>query len=151
MRLANIIKISSALMVLTMSAPLYADKTSQTLPRLAAPIQGEQCVESTPEMRRNHMNYLLDHRDKTMYFGIRTPKYSLKECLTCHVPADRNQANAQIADGEHFCISCHVYAAVKIDCFECHSTRPEVNAPLPAGHPAASSNRSSVPVQGKAK
>ena len=23
-----------------------------------------------------------------------------------------------------FCLSCHSYAAVKIDCFECHSGKP---------------------------
>jgi hypothetical protein len=26
----------------------------------------------------------------------------------------------------NFCQSCHNYTAVKIDCFECHSNKPQV-------------------------
>jgi hypothetical protein len=27
---------------------------------------------------------------------------------------------------DHFCASCHSYAAVRVDCFECHASTPEV-------------------------
>jgi len=26
---------------------------------------------------------------------------------------------------EDFCMGCHSYAAVKLDCFECHSSKPK--------------------------
>jgi hypothetical protein len=30
-----------------------------------------------------------------------------------------------VSSPQHFCRSCHDYAAVKVDCFECHASRPE--------------------------
>jgi hypothetical protein len=37
-----------------------------------------------------------------------------------------------------FCVSCHAYAAVKIDCFECHASKPKQTAfhPMTSGHHA---------------
>jgi len=83
------------------------------------------CVEPVPEMRRNHMKYLLHQRDLTMHEGIRTKQFSLKECIDCHnAPSDKDGKVANIEDKDHFCNSCHSYAAVKIDCFECHADKP---------------------------
>ena len=80
------------------------------------------CVEPTDEMRTNHMEYILDQRDATMHEGIRTTQYSLNECINCHVS---DAPDAPRADSEkHFCNSCHTYAAVSIDCFQCHADRP---------------------------
>lgn len=80
------------------------------------------CVEPTDEMRANHMEYILDQRDATMYEGIRTPQYSLVECIDCHVS---DAPDAPRADSEkHFCSSCHTYTGVSIDCFQCHADRP---------------------------
>lgn len=80
------------------------------------------CVEPTEEMRANHMEYILDQRDATMHEGIRTTQYSLNECINCHVS---DAPDAPRADSEkHFCNSCHTYAAVSIDCFQCHADRP---------------------------
>jgi hypothetical protein len=39
---------------------------------------------------------------------------------------------------DHFCQSCHNYAAVKIDCFECHSSKPAGNAAMHPIVPAQS-------------
>lgn len=84
------------------------------------------CVEPTEEMRKNHMKMILHKRDQTMHEGIRTPQHSLKECIDCHVPAaDSNGNVVRIDSKEHFCNSCHSYAAVNIDCFQCHSDQPE--------------------------
>jgi hypothetical protein len=80
------------------------------------------CVEPTEEMRRNHMEHILHQRDDTMYAGIRTKQYSLTECINCHV-SDAPDA-PRISSEEHFCSSCHSYAAVRIDCFQCHADRP---------------------------
>ena len=92
--------------------------------------RGEQCVEPTAEMRRNHMNYILHQRDETMHRGIRTTKHSLKNCVNCH--ADTKTGSVLGKDG--FCASCHHYSAVKIDCFECHTDRAEKKATAPANH-----------------
>lgn len=98
-------------------------KTSGTpKPVITKAVKGEQCVEDTAYMRRNHMKVLIDHRDKTVIEGIRTKKYSLKECINCHA-SEKTGSVATAKDD--FCVSCHSYAAVKIDCFECHSTKPK--------------------------
>jgi hypothetical protein len=84
--------------------------------------KAEQCVEPTNYMRRNHMKVLNHHRDETVIEGIRTKKYSLKECINCHASEETGSVAAAKDD---FCVSCHSYAAVKIDCFDCHSTKPQ--------------------------
>ena len=83
--------------------------------------RGTQCVEPAADMRRNHMEYLKHQRDDTMHGGIRGAKYSLKACIECHASP---QTNSVTAAPTNFCISCHSYAAVKVDCFECHATQP---------------------------
>ncbi|MCB1638828.1 MAG: hypothetical protein KDI15_08275 [Thiothrix sp.] len=89
--------------------------------------KADQCVEPTGDMRRNHMNYLLTHRDETVIEGIRTTQYSLVECVNCHVAPTRADGSAvHYPDRDHFCASCHTYAGVKIDCFQCHADRPQV-------------------------
>jgi len=80
--------------------------------------QGAQCVADPAFMRRNHMDLLKHQRDDTVRGGIRGAKYSLKDCIDCHASVK----TASVAKAEtNFCVSCHSYAAVKIDCFECHT------------------------------
>lgn len=90
------------------------------LPQLA-PALGERCVEDTSFMRRNHMDLLKHQRDETVHRGIRTQQYSLKNCLSCHAPAPPKENEA----APHFCRSCHEYAGVKPDCFQCHARYAE--------------------------
>ena len=91
-------------------------------PVIEKAVKGQQCVEDTEYMRKNHMKVLDHHRDKTVIEGIRTKKHSLKECINCHA-SEKSGSVAKSKDD--FCVSCHSYAAVKIDCFECHSTKPQ--------------------------
>jgi len=86
--------------------------------------KGEQCVEPIEVMRRDHMNFILHQRDETMHKGIRTKQHSLKECINCHVQPTADGSYPSIKTKEHFCNSCHTYAAVHIDCFQCHATHP---------------------------
>jgi hypothetical protein len=86
--------------------------------------RGEQCVEDTEYMRRNHMKVILHQRDETMHRGIRTTKHSLKNCVDCHADPATNSVLGQ--DG--FCSSCHEYASVKVDCFTCHTDKRDKNA-----------------------
>jgi hypothetical protein len=116
----------TALLVL-ISIPAMAGDLGPNIPK---PLKGERCVEETGEMRKNHMEYLKSHRDETMRLGIRTQKHSLKACLDCHVAPEGSKA---VKADEHFCKSCHSYAGVRLDCFECHATRPEMSADFGAG------------------
>lgn len=86
--------------------------------------KGEACVADTAFMRRNHMSMLVHQRDATMHEGIRTQQYSLKECISCHAVEGADAKPVSIESPDHFCRSCHDYAAVTIDCFDCHTSTP---------------------------
>ena len=87
--------------------------------------EGENCVADTQFMRRNHMTMLRHQRDETMREGIRGNQYSLRDCVACHAVMGPDAMPVTVASPEHFCRSCHDYAAVNIDCFQCHASRPE--------------------------
>ena len=114
--------------------PVYAeqDKDGGLLPVIPRG-RGDACVEDTDFMRRNHMELLKHQRDETTLKGVRSERYSLKECLSCHVVYGADATPVTTASPAHFCRSCHDYAAVSIDCFQCHASRPEA-AELPADH-----------------
>lgn len=83
-----------------------------------------KCVAPTEVMRKDHMQFLLHHRDETMHEGIRTKQFSLKNCVDCHA----DPVTHTVLGKNGFCQSCHTYAAVSIDCFSCHSPNPEQTA-----------------------
>lgn len=87
--------------------------------------KGESCVAPTEWIRRFHMTALNHQRDDTVHDGIRTPKFSLKGCIECHAVSGADGRPVTIKDERHFCRACHDYAAVQVDCFECHASRPE--------------------------
>jgi hypothetical protein len=87
--------------------------------------QGEACVADTAFMRRNHMTLLRHQRDETMREGIRGNLYSLQECIACHAVTGPDGVALTVSSPQHFCRACHDYAAVSIDCFQCHASRPE--------------------------
>lgn len=80
------------------------------------------------EMRTNHMHLLMHKRNETTYRGIRTAKHSLNACIDCHVPMPTADKVVRHTDAEHFCATCHIEVAVKLDCFQCHADRPAVTA-----------------------
>ena len=86
--------------------------------------EGVKCVQPEDEMRRNHMNYILHQRDETMHRGIRTKKHALKECMECHAVFDTNGQAVSHLNSKHFCVQCHEYTSVSIDCFDCHTSKP---------------------------
>jgi predicted CXXCH cytochrome family protein len=89
-------------------------------PVIESATAGTQCVEPPETMRRRHMEFLKHQRDDTVHGGIRGAKHSLKGCIDCHA----SPRTASVAKAEtNFCVSCHSYAAVKIDCFECHTSQ----------------------------
>ncbi|MEK7875942.1 MAG: hypothetical protein AAB325_07130 [Pseudomonadota bacterium] len=107
---------------LAIAAPVIAaDATRVPRPVIEAG-KGEQCVESTDFMRRNHMELLKHQRDATTHQGIRTRNHSLNGCIECHASRKNNSV---VGSDQNFCQSCHSYAAVKLDCFECHASKPK--------------------------
>ncbi len=114
---------SAILVVLALLQPLFA-ADDPLLPKIP-PAAGDKCVRPTDEMRVNHMKYILHQRDLTMHKGIRTEQFSLKKCINCHVTPKADGSYPSVKTKEHFCAACHQYAAVRIDCFECHVDKPE--------------------------
>lgn len=91
-------------------------------PVIQEAIKGEQCVEDTDYMRRNHMVLLEEEGDRVKIDGIRGGKHSLKGCIDCHA----SPTSGSVAKFEtDFCISCHTFTAVEVNCFQCHATKPE--------------------------
>ena len=112
------------------SAVLFADDQGEVngVPMPVIPMgQGDSCVADNDFMRRNHMDLLNHQRDETMLEGLRNNAFSLKDCISCHVVKDTDAKAVTVADPKHFCRGCHDYAAVSIDCFQCHASRPEVD------------------------
>ena len=91
--------------------------------------QGDKCVRDEEIMRRQHFEFILHQRDNTLRKGIRTSQYSLKNCVNCHA----DPKTKSVLGEKGFCQECHSYAAVKIDCFSCHTDKADPGVkPIPA-------------------
>lgn len=92
-----------------------------------------QCIAPVMEMRVNHMEMLKHSRDRTLRQGIRGEKASLNGCIECHA----SKATGSVLGKDGFCQECHSYAAVKLDCWDCH--QPKAGKPHVghAGHAEA--------------
>ena len=102
-------------------ASVWASDTAPVPQRAVAGAAQGQCVEDTQFMRRNHMELLKHHRDRTVREGVRTTQHSLANCVGCHASPETGRV---IGSKDAFCERCHRFTAVKLDCFECHSDRP---------------------------
>jgi hypothetical protein len=98
---------------------LAGDRTP--LPVIEKAKAGSECIADPATMRRDHPSMLKHQRDDTVRGGVRGAKASLKACVECHASATTHSVAQAPTD---FCSSCHRYAAVSIDCFECHATKP---------------------------
>jgi len=84
----------------------------------------ENCVRETGFMRRNHMELIEHQRNLTVHQGIRSITNSLAVCIDCHVGYDQQRQPVPVyADGQ-FCRNCHEFAAVDMNCFDCHAGVP---------------------------
>jgi len=120
-RFLCIIYVLTGLMLASLSAQAQTPMPTINLPK----DKNLKCAIPRYDQRRNHMKYLLHQRDETMHEGIRNEPVSLAKCIDCHVKPDKNGHIPSIKSKEHFCHGCHEYAAVQIDCFECHADRPQ--------------------------
>ena len=116
-------RLTAILFSVFFAASVFAAEKSPA-PRLDVG-KGGQCVEDPQVMRKNHMNYLSHQRDETVHQGVRGKKHSLSGCVDCHASL---KDNSVLGTNESFCQGCHTYAAVKLDCFECHSSKRKVTA-----------------------
>ena len=112
-----------AVAVATVAVAAAADAPASRVPAPTVAISAPgKCVEDTPFMVRNHMELLRHHRDKTVRDGIRTTQHSLANCVNCHAGKDTGRVTG---GKDAFCESCHRFAAVKLDCWDCHTDRAQ--------------------------
>jgi hypothetical protein len=114
--------LAAGLLLIAAWAGAQAEATD--IKAIAQVSETEKCVAPKEEMRRTHMQKILHQRDETMHKGIRTTRHSLQSCVNCHVTKDDAGQVVDISNPKHFCSSCHKYAAVSIDCFQCHNSKP---------------------------
>ncbi len=107
-------------LLLAVAGPVLAESLRPVVPKG----KGSQCVADTEFMRRNHMKVLTHNRKDTVRRGVRGGKFSLKRCVTCHAVQGDSGKAVSFKSPKHFCRACHDYAAVRIDCFECHRSTP---------------------------
>ena len=109
------------LMILSFGTSSNADVTLPSYPKG----KGKSCVEPTDVMRRDHFEYLMHHRQISVHLGVRSKRHSLVGCVDCHASQADDGTYISVNEPGQFCRSCHVYTAVKIDCFSCHAAGPD--------------------------
>jgi hypothetical protein len=124
-------------MLPAIAAEGLAESAASRVPKPVVAISATgSCVEDTQFMLRNHMELLKHHRDRTVREGVRTTQHSLANCVACHASKETGRVTGS---KDAFCESCHRFAAVSLDCFECHADRAPAgiaaNTALPAGAP----------------
>lgn len=135
MRRAATIAVISALIVVAAAAAAMRSLAGNTPVPHPPKGQGEHCVADTEFMRKNHMKMLMHHRNEAVHLGVRTEQYDLNRCVACHAVAGPDARPVSFESPQHFCRSCHIYAAVSIDCFECHASRPDPRSRTAAMQP----------------
>jgi hypothetical protein len=83
------------------------------------------CVEPTQYMRRHHMDLIQHQRDATVHQGIRGTRHSLAGCIGCHVGLGSDGHPVAVNAEHQFCRACHEFAAVTVNCFDCHDGVPK--------------------------
>jgi hypothetical protein len=106
-----------ALLAAVLAAPAVAQQANAT-PKPAIVIESrEHCIGPPEVMRREHPEMLKHQRARTVHLGERGARVSLNGCVSCHAS---RETDSVIGSDRAFCQGCHRYAAVSIDCFECH-------------------------------
>lgn len=128
----NFLPLTIALLVFTASINSVHASQDTLGPKITIQeSSGDKCILSPEEMRRQHPDMLKHDRIATLRQGVRAKADggkldgSLKQCVNCHAVKDDSNNYVRIDNEQHFCVSCHQYAAVSIDCFQCHRDIPE--------------------------
>lgn len=112
-------------LALALASPAAADGTWANLGPQVPKATGEPHPEGNAYMRRHHMQMMRHDRDLTMHEGDREISASLSECFECHAVEDGAGGYVTYQSEQHFCRTCHDFAAVKVDCFMCHRSTPK--------------------------
>lgn len=113
--------VSVLMMAALVAAPGSAEGLFPDIPKAL----GEPHPEGNEWWRVNHPSLLMHDRDLTVIDGIRDIDASIKTCVACHAVEGPDAAPVTIESPQHICRTCHDYVGVKIDCFQCHNSRPE--------------------------
>lgn len=89
------------------------------------PAKGAHCVRPVAWMLKNHMKLLMQLRYQAVHEGIRHRRESLPGCMNCHVSKLADGRYPSVNSPKFFCNACHDYVGVRIDCFSCHTNRPD--------------------------
>ena len=108
-----------ALLLACLAAPVWAGDLMPAIPAAT----GDPHPEGNDYMRRNHMEMMKHDRDLTLRQGDRDIGASLGQCFDCHAVEVVGEP-VGYDNEQHFCRTCHDYAAVKVDCFMCHTSKP---------------------------
>lgn len=106
------------------SHSLWADEATSYVKPGSRAADLNACVEPTDFMRRYHMELIKHQRDATVHNGIRGTKYSLAGCIDCHASRGADGHPVAVNADHQFCNACHAFAAVKVNCFDCHAAIP---------------------------
>ena len=117
--------LAAFLLLAALALPTLASAGDATGPQIPK-ASGEPHPEGNLYMRINHMNLMKHDRDETVRSGDREINASLKECVECHAVNGADNQPVSYESEEHFCRVCHDYVAVKVDCFQCHNSKPQL-------------------------
>ncbi len=136
-----------ALLLVILAAPFWHGALAQTHGASPAvpPAKGAHCVRPVAWMIKNHMKLLMQLRYEAVHEGIRHRQESLPGCMNCHVSRLPDGKYPSVTSRKFFCNACHEYVGVRIDCFSCHTNRPD------AAYPAAEEVSGSVSVAHRVK
>ena len=127
-------------------AALAADPAGRVAKPSISVDRATQCIDTPAVMRRTHMVLLKHQRDRTVRAGVRGEKVHLNACIECHAgPGAGAAAGSAVGSPQAFCEGCHRYAAVKLDCFECHQPKPGSARPAAAARAFIAGTAASQP------
>ncbi len=115
----------------------------QPRPDFAGLVAGHK-TDDASVMIRNHPKFLFSFRTTVVHTGVDVPADNLERCVTCHAVKDAKGEPVSFEDPTHFCRGCHNKAAVSIDCFECHQSKPSSGGQASINPPASIKTRSSL-------
>lgn len=101
-----------------------ASITHENIPHNIDKSVADKCVEPTDIMRAQHHIFIKQQSHDTVVKGIRTEKYSLNNCINCHIKPSADGTYPSVKSEEHFCSGCHIAAAAQVECFDCHASKP---------------------------
>jgi nitrate reductase cytochrome c-type subunit len=123
--------------------PLWRGALTHTVarqPELTLPAGQKDCVLPAEQMRKTHMQLLIQWREDKVRNGITTytaydgKQYSASltgTCLKCHgdQASDAQTRPAALSSSPRFCETCHQYSGVSTPyCFDCHVNPKQATA-----------------------